>query len=108
VVLDAMQGTARNGIVCLTGVSPAGAASKLDIGALNRSLVLENHVVFGTVNANRRHYEAATEALGAADRDWLRSLITRRVPLEHWDEALERRPDDVKVVIDLGARRSAG
>jgi threonine dehydrogenase-like Zn-dependent dehydrogenase len=102
-VLAAMQGTARNGIVCLTGVSPAGRSSELDVGALNRSLVLENHVVFGTVNANRRHYEAAVAALRAAGRDWLRSLISRRVPLEHWDQALERRPDDVKVVVDLGA-----
>jgi glucose 1-dehydrogenase len=102
-VLDVIQGTARNGIVCLTGVSPAGRTGELDVGALNRSLVLENHVVFGTVNANRRHYEAAVEALGSADRDWLRSVISRRVPLEHWDQALERRPDDVKVVIDLGA-----
>jgi threonine dehydrogenase-like Zn-dependent dehydrogenase len=57
--------------------------------------------VFGTVNGNRRHYEAAAEALAAADRDWLRGLITRRVPLERWPEALERRPDDVKVVIEL-------
>ena len=32
-------------------------------GALNRELVLENDVVFGSVNANRRHYEAAAEAL---------------------------------------------
>jgi len=30
-------------------------------------------------------------------------VITRRVPLDRWDEALERRPDDVKVVVDLGA-----
>ena len=65
--------------------------------------MLENSVVFGTVNANRRHYEAAVDALGSADRDWLRGVISRRVPLEHWDQALERRPDDVKVVIDLGA-----
>jgi threonine dehydrogenase-like Zn-dependent dehydrogenase len=103
VVLDVMQGSARNGIVCLAGVSPAGHSSELDAGALNRSLVLGNQVVFGTVNANRRHYEAAAEVLGAADRDWLRSLISRRVPLDRYGEALERRPDDVKVVVDLGA-----
>ena len=34
-------------------------------------------------------------------------LITRRVPLERWQEALERRPDDVKVVVALDARASA-
>jgi len=103
VVVDVMCGTARNGIVCLTGVSPSGRSLELDVGGLNRELVLENDVVFGSVNANRRHYEAAADALARADRDWLRAVVTRRVPLDRWAEALERRPDDVKVVVDLGA-----
>jgi glucose 1-dehydrogenase len=64
-------------------------------------MVLENDVVFGSVNANRQHYEDAAAALTKADRDWLRALITRRVPLDRWQEALERRPDDVKVVVAL-------
>jgi glucose 1-dehydrogenase len=101
VVVEAMSGTARNGIVCLIGVSAAGRTIDLDVGGLNRSMVLENDVVFGSVNANRRHYEAGADALTRADRDWLRALITRRVPLERWHEALERRPDDVKVVVAL-------
>jgi hypothetical protein len=33
--------------------------------------VLENDVVFGTVNANRRHYDAAVDALARTDREWL-------------------------------------
>ncbi len=101
VVVDAISGNAPNGIVCLTGVSPAGRTVDLDVQGLNRTMVLENDVVFGSVNANRRHYEDAAEALAGADRDWLRSLITRRVPLERWQEALERRDDDVKVVVAL-------
>ena len=57
---------------------------------LNRDIVLENDVVFGSVNANRRHYEAAAAALAAADRAWLERLITRRVPLDRWRDALTR------------------
>ena len=64
-------------------------------------MVLENDVVFGTVNANRRHYEAAADALAKADPKWLGRLVSRRVPLERWSEALVRCPDDVKVVIDF-------
>jgi hypothetical protein len=30
-------------------------------------------------------------------------VITRRVPLDRWHEALKRRDDDVKVVVELGA-----
>jgi glucose 1-dehydrogenase len=101
VVGQALGATTRNGIVCLTGVSSGGRTLDFDIGAFNRSLVLENDVVFGSVNANRRHYEAAAKALARADRDWLRGLITRRVPLDQWQDALERRPDDVKVVVEL-------
>ncbi|MFL6252704.1 MAG: glucose 1-dehydrogenase [Actinomycetes bacterium] len=101
-VLDAIDKTAPDGIVCLTGVSPAGRRLTIDAGALNRELVLENEVVFGTVNANRRHYQAAAAALANADQGWLDRLITRRVPLDRWSDALQRRPDDVKAIIDLG------
>ena len=103
VVIDALAQTAAPGIVCLTGVSPAGRTQEVDVGALNRTLVLQNDIVFGSVNANRRHYELASEALGRADHDWLRSMITRRLPLERFPEALEKRPGEVKVVVDLQA-----
>jgi hypothetical protein len=43
----------------------------------------------------------AAAALGSADQAWLERLISRRVPLSNWQEALENRPDDIKVVIDF-------
>jgi threonine dehydrogenase-like Zn-dependent dehydrogenase len=107
-VVDALGATARNGIVCLTGVSSGERSIELDIGGLNRSMVLENDVVFGSVNANRQHYENAAQALANADRDWLRALITRRVPLDRWQEVLERGPDDVKVVVALESAQEEG
>jgi threonine dehydrogenase-like Zn-dependent dehydrogenase len=100
-VLSAMEVTGPNGIVCLTGLSSGARAVEVDASGLNRRLVLENDVVFGTVNANRRHYAAAVAALAAADRAWLGGLITRRVPLVDWPEALSKRLDDVKVVLAL-------
>jgi len=45
--------------------------------------------------------EMAAQALAQADKAWLGALITRRVPLARWSEALEDRPDDIKVVIDF-------
>jgi threonine dehydrogenase-like Zn-dependent dehydrogenase len=101
-VLDAIDKTGPDGIVCLTGVSSAGRTLTIDPGALNRELVLENELVFGTVNANRRHYQAAAVGLAKADQSWMERLISRRVPLDRWSDALQRRPDDVKAVIDLG------
>jgi threonine dehydrogenase-like Zn-dependent dehydrogenase len=61
----------------------------------------DNDAVFGSVNANRGHYEAAAQALAQADHDWLDRLITRRVPLARWREALEHRSGDIKVVIEF-------
>ena len=103
VILDVMQRVTPDGLVCLTGVSSGGHTVRFDVGRFNRMMVLENTVLFGTVNANRRHYEAAAAALARADRDWLRRLITRRVALDRWSEALENRADDVKVVLDFAA-----
>ena len=100
-VFDVMRCIAPGGIVCLTGVSSGHRQLAIDMDALNRELVLENNVVFGTVNANRRHYEAAANALAQADPGWLARLITRRVPLDRWADAFVRRPHDVKTVIDF-------
>ncbi len=100
-VFDAMEHIGPGGVVCLTGVSSGGHELEIDAGSLNRTMVLENATVVGSVNANRRHYEAGAEALSRADRDWLGRLVTRKVPLDQWSSALERQPDDVKVVIEV-------
>jgi glucose 1-dehydrogenase len=102
-VAGAMRHTAPGAIVCLTGVAASRNLS-VDVGALNNELVLENDVVFGSVNANRRHFEQAVAALRDADQDWLRRLITRTVPLENWTKALEKGDDDIKVVVEFSQR----
>jgi len=100
-IAEILGRTAPAGIVCLVGVTAPGHEFTLDIGRLNRTLVLDNDTVFGVVNANRQHYEIAADALKRADRSWLGRLITRRLPVDRWTEAVERRPGDIKVVIDF-------
>ncbi|MFC8303292.1 glucose 1-dehydrogenase [Specibacter sp. NPDC057265] len=101
VILDAISCGGTNAITALAGVSSIGRETPLDVGRLNRAAVLENDVVFGTVNANRRHYEAAAAAMAAADEFWLERLITRRVKLKDFRDAFKRGDEDVKVVLDL-------
>jgi threonine dehydrogenase-like Zn-dependent dehydrogenase len=101
VILDVITHAATDSITCLAGVSDVGDTVPVDIGAINRDVVLGNEVVFGSVNANRRHYDAAARALAAADKDWLSRLITRRVPVASYKHAFDRGPDDVKVVLDF-------
>ncbi|MCE6997319.1 glucose 1-dehydrogenase [Saccharothrix sp. S26] len=100
-VFSAIRNTAPFGVVCLTGVSSSVRKTQVDTEGVNREMVLENDVVVGSVNANLRHYRQAADALAQADRDWLAGLITRRVPLESFEDAFEPGPDDVKVVITL-------
>ncbi|GEM29195.1 threonine dehydrogenase [Nocardia neocaledoniensis NBRC 108232] len=102
VALDAAKINNPGVIVCLTGVSTPGSDASVDVGALNRNIVLDNALVFGSVNANRHHYELAAQALAKADAGWLGRLITRRLPLERALEAFDPGDHaDIKVVIDL-------
>ena len=100
-VIAAMLGrTAPSGILCLAGIG-GDHTVEFDVGRFNRTLVLDNDVVFGVVNANRMHYKMAADALTRADPDWLSRLISRRVPLARFPEALEHRPGDIKVIVDF-------
>lgn len=99
VIARAVERTAADGIVCLLGVSSAGQFERLDVGQINLDVVLGNRVIFGSVNANRRHYEAAVDALVRADRSWLEHLITRRVMLSDWRAAFEHGHHDVKTIV---------
>jgi threonine dehydrogenase-like Zn-dependent dehydrogenase len=101
VVRDTLGRTSPGGIVCLVGVSAPGQVFSIDVGQLDRTMVLDNDTMFGSVNANRAHYNNAVDTLQRADKAWLARLITRRVPVEQWIEALDQQPDDIKVVVDF-------
>src|SRR5205085_10099462 len=95
-IVQAVSGSAPGSIVCLTGLGGGQHAASFDVAKLNQSMVLENRVVFGSVNANLRHYHAAADALSHANRAWLDRLITRRVTLQKWDQAYAKQEGDVK------------
>jgi threonine dehydrogenase-like Zn-dependent dehydrogenase len=101
VVAQLLEYARPNATICLIGIPGDALAPHLDPVGLANKLVRDNVVVFGTVNANRHHWTIGSEALAAADPAFLAGLITRRVPLTEWHQALPRRVEDVKVVIDL-------
>ena len=103
VIAESTDKLGSDGILCLAGVSSHDQQGSMDIGCINRKLVLDNCAIFGTVNANRDHYQLAQEALVQADKQWLRGLISRKEPLSKWQSALTRQPHDIKVVIDFAA-----
>ena len=101
VIAESIQKVGAGGTVCLTGVGKGGAASGGAIADVAASAVLRNNVIVGSVNANKRHWYKATEALARANRSVLEQLITRRERPENFKKALEREPEDIKVVIQF-------
>jgi threonine dehydrogenase-like Zn-dependent dehydrogenase len=101
---DAMGMVGRNGIVCLTGVS--GGTRKIEVPSdhLNLEMVLSNKVVFGSVNANRRHFESGVRHLKEIEAHWpgfLSRMITLRLPMADYARGFERSPGHVKSIVEI-------
>ena len=101
VVADSIQSVASGGIVCLTGVGSGAWTAGFAAAEVAAQIVLKNNVIVGSVNANKRHWYKARQALSRADHTWLGRLVTRRERPENFAQALERKPEDVKVVIQF-------
>ena len=95
------EAAAPGAIICLTGVGGPIVPDASAPTTLLTDAVLKNLVLFGSVNANRRHYYRAAQVLARADPGWLARLITRRVGPDAFPEALEHTADDIKVVIEF-------
>src|SRR3954447_18649952 len=84
----------RSGVACLLGIDPREQTVELDGPVLGVDTVLENHVLFGSVNAQRQDWLAAVADLERARQRWPESLeqfVTLRVPLGRFAEAFEHR-----------------
>jgi threonine dehydrogenase-like Zn-dependent dehydrogenase len=101
VISDSLQEVAAGGIICLTGIGSGGRNNGATTADIAAGAVLKNNVVVGSVNANKRHWYKAGEALARADRSWLDRLITRRERPENFASAVQRKDDDIKVVVEF-------
>jgi threonine dehydrogenase-like Zn-dependent dehydrogenase len=101
VIADSIRKVGANGIVCLTGVGHGGVVTSAAIADVAAAAVLKNNVIVGSVNANKRQWYRAGQTLARADHSWLAKLITRREKPENFIKALERKPEDIKVVIQF-------
>ena len=93
-----------NGVYVLTGVAGDGPPLSIDAAKMMRNLVLENQIVFGSVNAGIAHFRQAIDDLEDAEKKWtgtLQQLITSRTPYTQFADVLQKRkPDEIKAVID--------
>jgi glucose 1-dehydrogenase len=84
----------RNGVACLLGLDSRRQAAQLDGRVIGVDTILENRVLFGSVNANRIDWLAAVDSLDRAYARWpdlLPEFVGLRVPLDRFGEAFEHR-----------------
>ena len=109
VVFKGMASLGVNGVMVLTSVSTGHNALVLDTHQLNLQIVQGNQVIVGAVNANRRYFEMGLESWNDIETKWpgiLERLITRRVPLEQYQQALIKDREDIKVVLQIAKESS--
>jgi glucose 1-dehydrogenase len=82
----------RSGVACLLGIDGRPQAVTIDGPVLGLDAILENRVLFGSVNAHHRDWLAAVASLDQARERWpdeLESFIGLRVPLDRFQEAFD-------------------
>ena len=81
----------RGGVACILGIDGREQQVPIDGRTLGVDVVLENRVLFGSVNAQRSDWEAGVGALDEIRRRWpdaLEQLVGLRVPLDRFADAL--------------------
>lgn len=92
----------RSGVACLLGIDPRQQQVELDGPVLGVDTILENRVLFGSVNAQRQDWLAAVADLERARQRWpeaLEEFVTLRVPLDRFAEAFEHRAGKAALVL---------
>ena len=93
-MLETLGQLRRSGVACLLGIDPREQRIELDGPVLGLDLILENRVLFGSVNAQRQDWLAAVADLERAHARWpeaLEHFVNLRVPLDRFQEAFEHR-----------------
>jgi threonine dehydrogenase-like Zn-dependent dehydrogenase len=102
VMADTLSLLRRSGVACLLGIDPRKQTVGIEGSVLGLDAILENRVVFGSVNARRQDWLAAVEALDEARRRWpdaLDSFVGLRVPLDRFQEAFDHRGSKATLVL---------
>lgn len=105
VSFELMRVLGTNGVFVFTGVPGRKAPISFDADLLMKRMVLNNQVLFGTVNADRDAFESAIRHLEEFDTRWpkaLRALITGRFPVSSYESLLSGGASGIKNVIEIG------
>jgi len=92
VMADSLGLLRRSGVACLLGIDGRNQSVGIDGPVLGVDAILENRVLFGSVNAHRQDWLTGVEALDRARERWpdeLEAFVGLRVPLDRFAEAFD-------------------
>jgi threonine dehydrogenase-like Zn-dependent dehydrogenase len=104
VAFDAMQMLGRNGVLCLLSLSGGSETAEQPVERINQQLVLGNQIVFGSVNANIRHFAMGVKDFAAIEKKSpgvLKELITTRLPWDQYDKWFRQRGSGIKTTLEI-------
>ena len=102
-MLDALGLLGRSGVACLLGIDGRPGKAHIENSVIGVDAVLENRVLFGSVNAHHDDWVTGVEALDRARREFpgaLEELIGLRVPLDRFEEAFAYRGGKATLMLD--------
>ena len=111
VAFDAMQILSPNGALCLLSVTGGHIEQAEPIAVINQDLVLRNNVVFGSVNANARHFRMGAQHFVEIDKKWpgtLAQLITKKLPMSSYQDWFDRKVKGIKTTLEFASDAASG
>jgi glucose 1-dehydrogenase len=104
VVFDAMEILGPNGVLCLLSVTGGDTMNAEPIDLINQRLVLGNQVVFGSVNANPRHFKQGVKDFVSIQKKWpgtMSKLLTNRIPWQDHKKWFTDRGAGIKSTLEI-------
>jgi threonine dehydrogenase-like Zn-dependent dehydrogenase len=104
-MLGALGLLGRSGVACLLGIDTRSGEAAIANRVVGVDTVLENRVLFGSVNAHHRDWVAGVDALDRARRAFpgaLEELVGLRVPLDRFEEAFRFRGGKATLLLEEG------
>jgi glucose 1-dehydrogenase len=93
----------RSGVACLLGIDGRKRAVEIDGPVLGVDAILENRVLFGSVNAHRQDWLAGVDTLDRVHERWpgaLETFVGLRVPVDRFADAFAYRGGKATLVLD--------
>ena len=99
-----MQVLAPDGVLSLLSVTGGHTTTDEPIDVINQDLVLRNNVVFGSVNANPRHFKMGASDMVVIEKKWpgvLRQLITQQLPWTEFKRWFKGEVKGIKTALEI-------